>query len=470
MFMSSGIIAGTVANSDWPKRRESNRDDATNDALGQLIKQQLIKQNFCVKTSARNKVVAERLTLSQSKSLARKRGGPSIVLPIESAWKTLKNVLKSKRENTIYRPLCKFLTLLSDKKFLFIPWNHEIAGGDELYRQDIIVVNARPEEIDHFLEGNQKMDKLPSKFMYREGNQLKPRVYYSDIQLVGEVKTGDAPDLPFENAVQVLKYLFTASRYQPQHASHIGILFYHDCFFIVNYFPDQAFFSKFKWTDKKAAWEALRCAIAAVGERHFTTKQFASIKPSDYQDSSRLQYSLSGDFTGPDAQVYRLFDLHRGYGYHRNAYVALGVRSGVHGELYPDDWKVIKHYWHDTQQGLDELQIFEKIYSQSGRKLCTAGIVRVDLQESRQLGHDYTPAANGPSVNRRSILIVMKTLGKTLATCSSVMQFLKAMYDLVEGKCLAYDYVWEAHRCDQSIGRLLKNIIFSIVISAGQMY
>src|SRR6266550_1573695 len=60
----------------------------------------------------------------------------------------------------------------------------------------------------------------------------------------------------------------------------------------------------------------------------------------------------------------------------------------------------------------DELDVFRKIYGHSERKLCTAGIVRVDLDESRMLGTDETPGENaGESVNRRSVLIVMKTLG-----------------------------------------------------------
>ncbi len=179
--------------------------------------------------------------------------------------------------------------------------------------------------------------------------------------MVGEVKPGVAPESPFEAAVQVLEYLFTVSRYQPQHASHIDILVYRDGFFIIDYYPDQALFSKlFKWEEKDAAWEALRSAIADVRRRPFTTKQFAPIKSSDRHGLSRLQFSISGDFTASDAQVYRLFDLHRGQGYHRNAYVGLGVRSGIDGELNPTDWKVIKHYWHDMGRRFNELEILKK--------------------------------------------------------------------------------------------------------------
>jgi hypothetical protein len=388
-----------------------------------------------MKMNSRNNAVAEKLIVLQSELSS----VPSS--PIDSVWEALRNVLTSKKETTmIYGPLCRFLTLLSNKEFLFIPWGHKTHGENELYRQDIIVVNARPEEIDRFLDGDQAMDLLPSEFTYLDkDDELKPRVYYSDVQMVGEVNTGDAPPSPFDDAVQVLKYLFTVSRYQPQHASHIGILVYRDGFFIIDYYPDQAFFSKlFNWEDKDAAWEALRCAIADVRRRHFTTEQFASIKSSDHHSSSHLQFSLSGDFTASDAQVYRLFDLHRGHGYHRNAYVAIGVCSGVNGELDPTNWKVIKHYWHDMRRRSDELEIFKMIHSPSEKKLCTAGIVQVDLQESRELGKDATPSLHGRSVERRSVLIVMKTLGKALASCSSVMKFLKVMYDLVEGKHLAY--------------------------------
>ncbi len=185
----------------------------------------------------------------------------------------------------------------------------------------------------------------------------------------------------------------------------------------------------------------MRSAIADIRKRSFTTKHFASIKSSDRHGPSHLQFSISGDFTGSDAQVYRLFDLHRGQGYHRNAYVGIGIRSGINGELNPTDWKVIKHYWHDTGRHFNELETLKKIHSPSSKeKLCIAGIVRVDLQGSMELGEDTTPTP-GQSIERQSVLLVMKTLGKTLATCPSVMKFLKVMYDLVEGKHLTYGYV-----------------------------
>jgi hypothetical protein len=442
----SDIVPGAVADADSPGPKRHNSSKATsihtNDALSQFIKEQLVRRDFCMKMKSRNNAVAEKLIVLQSESSAPQPQGTSSVpsSPIDSAWETLRNVLTSTIETTIYGPLCRFLTLLSDKEFLFIPWHHKTHGEGELYQQDIIVVNARPEEIDRFLDGDQTMDLLPSGFTYcDEDDELKPRVYYPDVQMVGEVKTGTAPPSPFDNAVQVLKYLFTVSRYQPQHSSHIGILVYRDGFIIIDYYPDQAFFSKlFNWQDKDAAREALRCAIADVRRRHFTMEQFASIKSSDHHGSSRLQFCLSGDFTASDAQVYRLFDLHRGHGYHRNAYVAIGVCSGVNGELDPTDWKVIKHYWHDMGQCFHELEIFKKIHSPSEKKLCAAGIVQVNLQECRELGKDITPSLHGRLVERQSILIIMKTLGKSLASCSSVMKFLKVMYDLVEGKHLAY--------------------------------
>ena len=406
---------------------------STNDVLSQFIKEQLVKKDFCIGTNSRNNAVAGKVVSAQSKP--NRRGKPSAPSsPIDSAWNTLRNVLKLKKEKTLYAPLCRFLTLLANKEFLFIPWDHKTRG-----EQDIIVVNAQPDEIDRFLDGKQAMDRLPSEFICYEGDKLKPRVHYSNIQMVGEVKPGVAPESPFEDAVQVLKNLFTVSRYQPQHASHIGILVYCDGFFIIDYYPDQAFFSElFKWKEKDAAWEALRSAMADVRRRPFTTKQFALIKSSNRHGPSRLQFSLSGDFTASDAQVYRLFDLHRGQGYHRNAYVGIGVRSGINGELNPTDWRVIKHYWHDMGRRFNELEILEKIYSPSSeKKLCTAGIVRVNLHESMELGKDTTTTL-GQSVERGSILLIMKTLGKALATCPSVMKFLKVMYDLVEGKYLAY--------------------------------
>jgi len=69
----------------------------------------------------------------------------------------------------IYGPLCRFLTLLSNKELLFIPLDHKTHGKDELYRQDIIVVNAQPEEIDRFLDGDQAIP----------GNGENPEQYFA---------------------------------------------------------------------------------------------------------------------------------------------------------------------------------------------------------------------------------------------------------------------------------------------------
>jgi len=330
--------------------------------------------------------------------------------------------------------LCRFLTLLAERKFLFIPWECKTTGG--LYRQDILVVNAQSEETDRFLGGGLDLAQLPDRFRSsREKGKAGSKVYYSDVQMVGEVKACNAPKEPptlFNHAIQVLKYLFTISRCQPQHAFHIGILAYRDGFFIVDYYPDQAFFSNlFKWEDNDTSWKALRDAISNVQKRPFTTKQFASLESTDRHGQTRLQFNLFGDFTGLDAETYELFDLHRGHGWHRNTYVGIAVRS-VDQNL---NWKLIKHSWHDTRRRFDELEVLRKIYGPSERMLlCTAGIVRVDLDESRILDTNKTPGKAGESVSRRSVLIVMKTLGKALSFCSSVMKFLKAMYDLVESK------------------------------------
>jgi len=172
----SGIIPSTVANGDSPKRHNSNK---ANDALGQFVKEQLVTEGkFCIKTNDRNSAVAGKVTQSKP-SASNGRRKPSASLPIDSAWNTLRNVLKSKQEKTIYAPLCRFLTLLANKEFLFIPWDHKTQGEDVLYRQDIIVVKAQPGEIDRFLNGEQRMDRLPSEFTYHEGGKLKPRVHYT---------------------------------------------------------------------------------------------------------------------------------------------------------------------------------------------------------------------------------------------------------------------------------------------------
>jgi hypothetical protein len=283
--------SGYLVKDDSPKRKGSNKDIPlhSSDALTRLIEYQL-EQCFCITSNARNAEVARIPILSESAPQSQKTLSVQ-ELPIESAWNALRESLASTKETLMYKPLCRFLTLLAERKFLFIPWECKTTGG--LYRQDILVVNAQSGETDHFLGGGLDLAWLPDRFhSTREEGKTGSKVCYSDIQMVGEVKACDAPKEPstlFKHAIQVLRYQFTVSRYQPQHAFHIGILAYRDGFFIVDYYPDQAFFSElFKWEDKDTAWKALRGAISNVQNRSFTTKQFASLESTDRHGQARL--------------------------------------------------------------------------------------------------------------------------------------------------------------------------------------
>lgn len=449
--MDSDIIPGNVANDDSPKGKGSNKAIPlhANPNLEAFIREQLLNHNFCAQLDAITTPILP--TSSSAASAAQNSTTPTTQTSRElgKAWKILRKVLKSTKDSeaSIYGPLSQFLTLLMDKKeFLFIPWDHSTKGAEgELYRQDIIVVNAQPNEIDTFLKGKLAMDVLPDQF--RSPDKKNPLIYYSNIQMVCEVKASDAPEhlspAMFDHAVHVLKYLFTITRYQPQHAFHVGMLAYRDCFYIIRYYPDRAFFSQpYKWEDKETAWSALRDAVAGLMARPFTTNQFALVDSESTNHrgqaprQARLQFCLSGDFASSDAQVYQLFDLHRGHGWRRNAYVALGLR-------YADQrwhWDVIKHYWHDIGRRFNELEVFKRIYAQSSPTSCTAGVVRVDLDKSRILGTDQTPSDKTHGVERQSVLIAMNSLGQALTSCSSVMKFLKVMYDLVEGKCFFLVY------------------------------
>lgn len=450
----SGIFPGHMADqNDSPKRRNSKKDAPlhTNGALKEF---QLLKHHFCVRSSVRNGAVgpeAGPFTLF----LPASRSGFKTILqslnpsPLEAAWEKLEGALKSsKNETSLYRPLSKFLTLLADKRYLFIPWDNNTVGEDgESFRQDIIVVDAQSQDIDKLLESDFAPSNLPTEFRRDDGDKVRSRVYYSDILMVGEVKVIKAPTSPqviFNHATQVLRYLFTISRYQPRHAHHIGFLAYRDGFVIIDYYPDRAFFSDlFRWDDPVTAHRALQDVIADVRRRHFTTNQFASLKGMNHHERSRLQFCLSGDFNVDTDTVYQLFDLHRGDGWHRNAYVGIAVHFQSINERL--NWKVVKHYWHDTRRRFNELDILQHIYRHSNKKLCTAGIIPVDLSESQVLGQDTTPASaqfEGSHVLRQSVLLVMKALGQPLSSCCSVMEFLKAMYDLVEGKSFLHRTQW----------------------------
>lgn len=462
----SDIVPGQIAGQDEsPKWMGSNKNAPLhqNNALKDFIKNQLFREHFCVLSEIRNngaKAAGAKIRNNAARAAEAESSGSSMrpsksalekliprklsMSPLEEAWGKLQDAYKPpQKETSLYRPLCKFLTLLAESRYLFIPWDNQIAGeDDELFRQDILAVNAQPKDINKFLHGNLALSNLPAEFRYLDKDKVRSRVYYSDIQMVGEVKPDDAPRSAqgiFDHATQVLKYLFTTSRYQPRHAYHIGFLAYHDGFVIIEYYPDRAFFSRlFRWDDPDSQI-ALRQVIDDIQDRSFTTKQFESINATLRNDKSRLQFCLSGKFTHTDA-VYKLFDLHRGEGWHRNAYVGIGVGEHIDAR---SDWKVIKHYWHDMGRRFNELQILQHIYQRrliSGEKRCTTGIVRVNFDESRVLMRGDTPGPSGSpadEVPRQSVLLVMESLGHALSSCPSVMEFLKAIYDLVEGEYLS---------------------------------
>ncbi|KAK2465610.1 hypothetical protein APHAL10511_002502 [Amanita phalloides] len=388
--MMSDILPGQIAGQgDSPKWAGGNKNTPlhTNDALTQFIKCHLLNEQFCVRSKERNVAAARAATEAESSGpvlLNRLLLLLNMAPPLETAWKGFQDTCKSaKTETLLYRPLCRFLTHLTGNRYLFIPWDNETVGDDrESLRQDIIVVNAQREDIDKFLKGDLVLSSLPDEFLYRDDKgKGRSRVYYSDIQMVGEVKVTNAPtsaQILYNHAVQVLKYLFTVSRYQPHHAHHIGFLSYLDGFVIIEYYPDRAFFSHlFAWDDP-ASRLALKKAITDIQDRLFTTNEFEVIKAMDRHDHSHIQFHLPG--TSNTNDVHRLFDLHRGDGWHRNAYVGIGISKHVDERL---DWNVIKHYWHDTRRRFNELQILQHIYNRPlEKKRCTAGIVRVDFHNS----------------------------------------------------------------------------------------
>ncbi len=184
--------------------------DTPDDALSQFIECRLVKQGLCIISNTRNAAVTTMIPMF-SESIPQSQKTLSIQeSPIESAWKALREPLTSaNKEALMYKPPCRFLTLLAERKFLFIPWKCKTTGG--LYRRDILVVNAQSGEIDRFLGGGLDLARLPDWFhSTREKGKAGSKVYYSDIQMIGEVKACDAPkEHPtlFKHAIQVSHYL-----------------------------------------------------------------------------------------------------------------------------------------------------------------------------------------------------------------------------------------------------------------------
>jgi hypothetical protein len=123
--MESDIAPGNVVNDDSSKRRGSFKAIPlhANPNLEAFIREQLLlNPDFCVQLD----VITMPILPSSAASAAQNSTKPTTQTSRElgNSWKILRNVLKSTKETSTYGPLSRFLTLLMDRKFLFIPWDH----------------------------------------------------------------------------------------------------------------------------------------------------------------------------------------------------------------------------------------------------------------------------------------------------------------------------------------------------------
>ena len=432
---SSGILPGEPIYTTPPKRNGNNEAIThTNDAVLIFLRSAVRNGDYIIREIKEDipfgNVAA---TLLKNKTL-------------KDAWKSVTQLAATttnKSEGLMYLPIAAFLTLLANPSLsrtdtngseitkLFIPWDRVTrADESERLRQDIIAVEATLVETWSFLK-DPSWNTLPKRYLDGHNN---PRIYYSDIHFIIEVKAKAAAASNIkEDVLQLIKYFFTASRYQPRHAAYRGVLAYRDGFITVHYFPDIAVYSQtYKWKDK-VALNVL--ADLFNTQLPFTTKEFRSCIVSEHEwlgnISSRLQYTSGNN-------VYQLFDLFHGLGWNRNTYIGLGIPMGT-GVNKSRDCRVFKHGWYDIRRSTNEYEVLKHIFHPAdGKKRCTAGIIRPDLELCRIIKDseevpELFDADNEEIPARDDIVVSFKTIGETLASCRSVRQFLMAMYDLVEG-------------------------------------
>ncbi|KAF8631961.1 hypothetical protein AX15_002098, partial [Amanita polypyramis BW_CC] len=353
------------------------------------------------------------------------------------------------KELSMYKPIAKFLNLLVNpglvgigttntddvgtataRNLMFIPWDHVTGGVDEgeRFRQDIIAVDATPDETREFLAGDLSGDAVPQKY-YEPGHL---RIYYFDIRYIVEEKASTAtPAQIHSDMLQLLKYFFTASQYQSRHAAYCGILAYRNGFKTVHYFPDITLHSRLYQWDELVLKVRVDLFSADVP---FTTKSFC---PSNHRWQGkiplRLQYHTETICGQPNANtIYQLYDIFHGHGWTRNAYVGLGIPAGAATDSQLNGCRVFKHSWHDMHRSSNELDIYiETTMARSGVQLLS-----LSREQEPELTYDHLlkgiDIGETQIPERIDVVIAFKTIGESLANCSSVKQFLMAMCNLVE--------------------------------------
>ncbi|KAL5522463.1 hypothetical protein ACEPAG_8479 [Sanghuangporus baumii] len=230
------------------------------------------------------------------------------------------------------------------------------------------------------------------------------------------------PKIGFDDIGRCTRYLLSLSSFRPASYAQHGLVVGEDDFTIVSVgIDDQRTSSEIPWNHpfviQKLCSFVKLVRDEAVRPRHPATPKLTDVITMKTRTIGLYSAKLRG-------RQFRLFPiLSRADG--RKPFVALGVSED------DQDVRVFKYSWYKTVDCWQEHKLLQELQD-------APGIVRLDDELSdASLETNAADSCGLDEDSRVCGLLVLRTIGYPLCACESVLEFLEAMYDLLEGKCFA---------------------------------
>ncbi|KAL5532344.1 hypothetical protein ACEPAF_5914 [Sanghuangporus sanghuang] len=211
---------------------------------------------------------------------------------------------------------------------------------------------------------------------------------------------------------QCLRYLFLLSRHKPETSVQYGLVANKRTFRLIGLGLDrQLMWEKVAWDNPQSIeklYKLVRCIVdEATRGRPSAVPKLRDVFEVKKRTIGTYSVTLSG-------QKYRLLQLFSGRGNGQKPFIAIAA-----SENKKSDARIFKYSWHKEKRYNRERSILEKLIG-------VPGVVQID----RALSIDSIEIDE--ESKRRRNLLVLKTIGYPLCSCSTVQDFLEAMYDLLE--------------------------------------
>ncbi|KAL5480888.1 hypothetical protein ACEPAI_9829 [Sanghuangporus weigelae] len=218
--------------------------------------------------------------------------------------------------------------------------------------------------------------------------------------------------------MQCMRYMFHVSRHNPSSSIVYGLFANENLFQLFSLGLDHHVeWKEVNWADKDSIDKLYTCIDLirdnAMKQIPVGGPKLISNTPFKVENYDILSYSAD-----IDSRSFTLLPIFRGRGNGRKPFVAIAVPS--HGEYASLSMvRIFKYAWyHDIQHGR-ERNLLTKLRG-------VPGVVQIDETLSRT-----TIDVDGWS-GRKQSLLALKSIGYPLCSCTTVLEFLEAMYDLLE--------------------------------------